>query len=116
MCHFNRAPLQVTSTMKCDPIACNPRLVLSAAEAVLECEEGLPDRVGEGDGAVVEEGDAPHAPAQQRTRHVAAQGPRADLLGKICESRNCLREVAWCLLTLARLISLKSSKFTSKFS
>ena len=80
MCHFNRAPLQITSTMKSDPSACNSRLVLPAAEAVLECEEGLPDRVGEGDGAVVEEGDAPDAPAQQRPRHVAAQGAGTDLL------------------------------------
>ena len=66
--------------MKSDPSVRNPRLVLAAAEAVFEGEEGLPDRVGEGDGAVVEEGDAADAPAQQRPRHVAAQGAGTDLL------------------------------------
>ena len=69
--------------MKSDPSVCNPHLVLPAAEAVLEGEERLPDRVGEGDGAVVEEGDAADAPAQQRPSHVAAQGPRADLVVEV---------------------------------
>ena len=93
--------------------------MLPAAEAVLEREEGLPDRVGEGDCPVVEEGDAPDAPAQQRTRHVAAQGAGTDLLvGVDDKSQNCRCEVAWwCPLTLlAKLLSLRSSKFTSKLS
>ena len=54
--------------------------MFAAVEAVLEGEEGLPDGVGEGDGAVVQEGHAPHAPTEQRPSHVATQGARSDLL------------------------------------
>lgn len=49
------------------------RLGLATFQAVLEGEQRLPNRVGERDLGVVQEGDGAHPPAEESARHGAAE-------------------------------------------